>query len=85
MKANLENFPKAVNKYYPDHKHGVNSNERELAEVGKAAITWRSDFEKELKGMYSSIEFSEGYDESYRVAIKALIREIFGQQYSKTL
>jgi hypothetical protein len=38
MKANLSNFPKASNKYYPDHIHGVNSNEKELAEVGKSAI-----------------------------------------------
>ena len=81
MKTNLENFPKATgDKYLPDHKHGVNSSERELAEIGIAAIQWRSDFEKELKDMLEETQDRENgcncYSCEQKVGAFRLIREI---------
>jgi hypothetical protein len=91
MKTTLETFPKYHGKYYPDHKQGVNLSEKELAEIGKEAIAWRSAFEQELKDRLEDAqrkEFGVGdwpYEYGRNKATQALITEILGPQLSRIL
>jgi putative N-acetylmannosamine-6-phosphate epimerase len=95
MLANLESFPKYIGKYMPDHKHGVNTSERELAEIGREAIAWRSTFEAELKQQLEEIQKTEKDPAYWRMASasqmqenetrKQFIFEILGPQLTRVL
>lgn len=89
MMANLECFPKYVGKYMPDHKLGVNTSIKELAEIGREAIAWRSTFEKELKEMLDNAQTRDNccncYSCEQKVGAYRVITEILGPQLTRIL
>ena len=89
MNANLETFPKYHGKYLPDHKHGINLSEKELAEIGIEAINWRSTFEAELKQMLDEVQTRENgcncYSCEQKVGAFRIITEILGPQLTSVL